>query len=272
MRPATPRVSRLQVTPSGLAALTIKWHRQGLGDHTGRLPPGLRGQPRHATLRPCTRRARAGSRVYRSAARRVHLSRWAVDRIRGRHRRVEESGGDPGPGGHARHGRFRGGAIWGPNDTIIVATSNLTGLQRVAPAGGPPTVLTPPDRAQGEADHFWPELLPGGRAVLFTITAATGGLDAAQVAVVDLQTGKRRVLVRGGHHAHYVPTGHLMYAVAGTLRAVPFDLARLETRGTAVPVVSDVVTTSLGLKRMREQVPALEVPLGVHRAFFRLRP
>ena len=95
------------------------------------------------------------------------------------------------------------GATWGPDDTIIFATNNpATGLQRVAAAGGPTTVLTRPDRAQGEADHLWPELLPGGRAVLFTITALTGGLDAAQVAVLDLQTGTRKILVRGGSHAH----------------------------------------------------------------------
>src|SRR5262245_36938124 len=75
------------------------------------------------------------------------------------------------------------------------------------------------------------------------------------------------VLVRGGSHAHYVPDsphspssrnwtgsltraggegGHLIYASASTLRAVPFDLGRLETRGTAVPVVGDVVTTANG--------------------------
>ena len=54
------------------------------------------------------------------------------------------------------------------------------------------------------------------------------------------------MLVRGGSHAHYVSSGHLVYAAAGTLRAVPFDLARLETRGTPVPVVPDVVTTING--------------------------
>jgi len=151
------------------------------------------------------------------------------------------------------------GATWGSDDTIIVATSGgATGLQRIGAAGGPATVLTRPDRAQGEADHLWPEMLPGGRAVLFTITALTGGLDAAQVAVLDLQTGVRTVLVRGGSHAHYVPGGlgspkraereggHLVYAAAGTLRAVPFDLARLETRGTPVPVIPAVVTTTFG--------------------------
>jgi serine/threonine-protein kinase len=151
------------------------------------------------------------------------------------------------------------GATWGPDDTIIIATASVaTGLQRVAATGGSTTVLTRPDRAQGEADHFWPELLPGGRAVLFTITAVTGGLDAAQVAVLDLQTGTRKILVRGGSQAYYVPSGpgspkraereggYLVYAAEGTLRAVAFDLATLETRGTPVPVVPDAVTTNTG--------------------------
>jgi len=139
------------------------------------------------------------------------------------------------------------GATWAPDDTIIVATSNATtGLQRVAPVGGPTTVLTRPDRARGEADHLWPELLPGGRAVLFTITLLTGGFDAAQVAVLDLQTGTWKILVRGGSDAHYVPSGHLVYATAGTLRAVAFDLATLETRGTPAPVIPEVVTTNFG--------------------------
>ena len=136
------------------------------------------------------------------------------------------------------------GATWGPDDTIIYATSSVaTGLQRMGAAGGPTTVLTRPDRTKGELDHLWPELLPGGRAVLFTITALTGGLDAAQVAVLDLRTGTRKILARGGNDAHYVPSGHLVYAAAGTLRAIPFDLANLETRGTPVPVIPDVMTT-----------------------------
>ena len=151
------------------------------------------------------------------------------------------------------------GATWGPDDTIIVATNSVdTGLQRVSAAGGPLTVLTRPDPAQGEADHYWPEMLPGGRAVLFTITALTGGLDASQIAVLDLETGMRKILVRGGSHAHYVSSGlgspkrdareggYLVYQAAGTLRAVPFDLGRLETRGTPVTVVPDVITTIKG--------------------------
>lgn len=52
--------------------------------------------------------------------------------------------------------------------------------------------------------------------------------------------------MRGGSHAQHVATGHLVYAAAGTPRAIAFDLARLETRGTAVPVVPQVVTTPSG--------------------------
>jgi protein kinase-like protein/WD40 repeat protein len=139
------------------------------------------------------------------------------------------------------------GATWGPDDDIIFATQTAaTGLQRIGAGGGSASVLTRPDRSKGEGDHFWPELLPGGQGVLFTIRALTGGVDADEVAVLDLRTGNSKVLVRGGSHGHYVSTGHLVYAAAGTLRAVSFDLARLETRGTPVPVVPAVLTTFLG--------------------------
>jgi len=88
-------------------------------------------------------------------------------------------------------------------------------------------------------------MLPGGRAVLFTITA-TGGPDAAQVAVLDLATGTSRVVMPGGSHAHYVQSGHLIYTAGGTLRAVPLDLDRLETRGTPVTVLTRLVRKSQG--------------------------
>ena len=113
-------------------------------------------------------------------------------------------------------------------------------------AGGEPTVLTKPNRERGEADHLWPQFLPGSQAVLFTITPTTGGIDASQVAVLDLRTGTQKILMRGGSQAQYVPSGHLVYVAAGTLRAVAFDLERLEAIGTAVPVLSQVVTLPTG--------------------------
>jgi hypothetical protein len=60
--------------------------------------------------------------------------------------------------------------------------------------------------------------------------------------VLDLQTGTSKILIRDGSDAHYVPTGHLVYSVTGTLRAVPFDLGRLEVVGDPAPVLEGVAT------------------------------
>ena len=141
----------------------------------------------------------------------------------------------------------RQGATWSEDGTIIYATADpASGLWRVPSAGGEPTQLTTPDHERGESDHVFPEFLPGGQAVLFTITSTTGGIETAQVAVLDLKNSAYKIVVRGGSHAHYVSSGHLVYGVAGTLRAVAFDLRRLEATGTPVPVLTQVVTTNSG--------------------------
>jgi eukaryotic-like serine/threonine-protein kinase len=139
------------------------------------------------------------------------------------------------------------GATWAPEDMILFATNNpATGLQRVSAAGGEPTVVTRPNRDRGEADHLWPEILPGGRGVLFTMTAVSGGLDAAQIAVLDLDTGAQTIVLHGGSHAHYVSTGHLVYSAGGALRAVAFDLSSREIQGTPISVLPRVLTTTYG--------------------------
>jgi len=246
MRPVPPRVSRLLVASSGTAALTINGGDLAITPDGSRVVyVGNRGTQLFVraldALEPVAVFTGAPSGPFISPD-----SQW-IGFVDGTILKKVAVTGGPAVTLAALDSTPRG-ATWGPEDnTIIVATANpVTGLQRVAAAGGPTTDLTRPDHAQGEADHLSPELLPGGRAVMFTISALTGGPDAAQVAVLDLQTGKRKILVRGGSNAHYAPSGHLVYAAAGTLRAVPFDLARLETRGTSVPVVSDVMTTGNG--------------------------
>ena len=120
------------------------------------------------------------------------------------------------------------GASWGPDDTIVFATNDTnTGLLSVSEGGGEPKVLTKPDLAHGEQDHLFPSVLPGrpGRAVHHH---GQRGPWTGAVAVLDLKTGQRKTLIRGGSQAEYVEPGYLVYAAAGTLRAVRFDLARLE--------------------------------------------
>ena len=92
------------------------------------------------------------------------------------------------------------GASWGPDDSIIFATSDTTtGLLRVAARGGEPEVLTRPDTNDGEQDHLFPSLLPGGRGVLFTIVE---GGSQRRVAVQDLNTGKWKTVIRSGSQAY----------------------------------------------------------------------
>lgn len=131
------------------------------------------------------------------------------------------------------------GASWGPDDSIVFATSDTsTGLLRVRGGGGELEVLTTPDPASGELDHYFPSLLPGARGVLFTIRGPGG----RQVAVLDLESGDRRTLIQSGSQAEYVDTGHLIYADGGALWAVRFDLSTLAVRGDPVPLVEQVLT------------------------------
>ena len=138
-------------------------------------------------------------------------------------------------------GLGRGGS-WGADDSIVFATTDATGLLRVPARGGEVTVLTTPEPGR---DHVFPQVLPGGRAVLFT-TVASGQASSAQIAVLDLRSGTQTVLLSGGSHGQYAASGHLVYGAAGTLRAVAFDLDTLTIRGNTVPVVERVVTKATG--------------------------
>src|SRR5262245_27360759 len=131
------------------------------------------------------------------------------------------------------------GADWGPDDTIVFGGVPGQGLQRVLASGGEAKPLTKPDAAKGESGHLWPHFLPTGKAVLFTSRSGPS-FDNARIEVLDLRTGERRVLIEGGSDARYSPSGHLIYARAGTLFAVPFDVDRLEVKGTPVPVLEGV--------------------------------
>jgi serine/threonine-protein kinase len=137
------------------------------------------------------------------------------------------------------------GASWGPDDTIIFTPSNLfSGLFRVSAGGGTPKPLTVPDPKKGAFSHRWPEILPRGKALLFTLWGG-GSFDDARIALLSLDTGERRVLVEGGTYGRYVPSGHLVYARAGGLLAVPFDLKRLEVTGPPLPIVEGVAMTAI---------------------------
>jgi serine/threonine-protein kinase len=136
------------------------------------------------------------------------------------------------------------GASWGPDETIVFATDISHGLLRVPAGGGTPQRLTTVQPAQGETDHFWPDVLPDGRAVLFT--EWSDSLARSRVAVVVLASGKISSLL-DGTSAHFSLTGHLLFAATdGTLRGVGFDSNRLQVTGKPVTLVDRVGIGPLG--------------------------
>jgi len=135
----------------------------------------------------------------------------------------------------------RGGS-WGEDGNIIAALDSNTGLARIPAAGGAPMPVT--NLAQGESVHRWPQILPEGKAVLFTSHTSINAFDGANIEVVSLADHRRKTLERGGTFGRYLPAsngmGHLVYINKGTLFAVPFDPDRLEVHGTPSPVLEGV--------------------------------
>ena len=84
-------------------------------------------------------------------------------------------------------------------------------------------------------------MLPGGRAVLFTVLKGPNLWDDTQIVVRSLDTNQQTVLVTGGSDGRYVSTGHLVYIRLGTLMAVPFDPVRLAVTGGATGVIDGVM-------------------------------
>jgi len=135
----------------------------------------------------------------------------------------------------------RGGS-WGEDGTIVFAPNFGAPLSKLSSAGGTPQPLTSLDTQAGELTHRWPQVLPGGDSVLFTSNTATGNYEDADIVVYSMASRQRKTVQRGGYHARYLSTGHLIYIHEGTLFAVPFDLKRLDVTGQPTPILDDVVT------------------------------
>jgi eukaryotic-like serine/threonine-protein kinase len=146
-------------------------------------------------------------------------------------KKVSVQGGEPVTLCEAR---IPHGGSWGPDDTIVFADSEGNQLARVPASGGRPEVLS---RTEDRA--FYPEFLPGGKAVLFSIKGFHNP-DYGQIAVLSLATGERRVVLEGGTNPRYAASGHIVFARAGAILAAPFDLSRLEVNGPAVTLIEGI--------------------------------
>jgi serine/threonine-protein kinase len=135
------------------------------------------------------------------------------------------------------------GGFWGIDGNIYFA-SQRTPLMRVNQFGGTPVPVTQLDKQTTEVTNRFAQVLPGGKAILFTGSADNNVWETATIYAQTLSDGKRKPLVAGGYFGRYMAApgggGYLIYVHQGTLYAEPLDLNRLELTGPAIPILEDV--------------------------------
>jgi serine/threonine protein kinase/Tol biopolymer transport system component len=162
---------------------------------------------------------------------------WVAFFSRGALKKVSIAGGAAITVCDAPNGR---GGHWAEDGTIVFSPDSqpLVELLRVSSAGGTPEPLT--SSVEGEHWQRWPQLLPGGKAVLYTGDGAPGDATHANLVVQPLPSGPRKIVQRGAYHGRYLPSGHLVWIQNGALVAARFDLDKAE-------VTSKWVTAALGV-------------------------
>ena len=129
------------------------------------------------------------------------------------------------------------GADWGADDTIIFGGWMTEGLSKVRSQGDTFHTIKKPAQADSNTWYIWPQLLPGGEKLLFTIYRD----GQASIAVLSLGTGEIRNLLNSASHGRYLPnSGHLIYESEGNLVAASFDPKKLEMRGREVAVIEGI--------------------------------
>jgi eukaryotic-like serine/threonine-protein kinase len=160
--------------------------------------------------------------------------RWVGFFVQRRLFKISTSGGSPVLIGEIDRGT--NGASWGPNDTIVYGTA--LGLMSIPASGGKASPLT--SLGAGETGHAHPRFIDQSDVVLFTIVSKT---YRRQVAAMRLRDQKPKLLLDGQQPTYL--DGRLVYATNDVLRAVPFDVTKLQIAGGSFTLLDDVYTAQL---------------------------
>ena len=128
------------------------------------------------------------------------------------------------------------GIGWLDSDTLVLGNPEGALLKlRLSGSGEEPLPLA---KIDGTQPHVSPNVLPGSKAVLFTI--ANGLLTDARIRVLNLDTGEEHPLFDENAYApRYLPSGHIVFGrgLTRALMAARFDLSKLEVLGPVQPVL-----------------------------------
>jgi eukaryotic-like serine/threonine-protein kinase len=131
---------------------------------------------------------------------------------------------------------------WLESGDILVSVDDGSKYLRIPKGGGPPTEPLEYGAAgfRGRFTRTF-QALPGDRGVLLDANSYEGGVYHLGVGVLDLRSGKAKVLIRDGASPRYSPTGHLLFTRQDALYAVPFDLNGLRVKGEPVAVLDGLL-------------------------------
>ncbi len=134
------------------------------------------------------------------------------------------------------------GAVWGGDNSIIYSPEWVSGLRRIAATGGNAEVIIDPDPEAGERTYRWPDLLPGGRTVIFTLgtTRNPQNYEGAQIIAYSLDTGERKTLLEGASTARFVWPNKIAFARGSALYIAEIDLEETRVIGEPVQVFEDL--------------------------------
>ncbi len=134
-------------------------------------------------------------------------------------------------------------AAWAGDRIVFATTLAGSGLWTVSADGGEPAQLTKP--RPGESEHGYPQILPGGTQVLFSVLGDNGW----QPALLSLADRDWRIVGNGrviGEGARFLPTGHLVSVQSGGLVATRFEASTGTLDAAPIPLLERIETSRFG--------------------------
>ena len=130
-----------------------------------------------------------------------------------------------------------GQAAWLESGDILTPAEDQKEWVRIPTTGGTPGAPQPFDIPGYEGRLTFGSVLPRDRGVFLNATSYEHGAFHLGIGVLDLKSGKAKILIQEGGSPRYSSTGHLLFTRGEVLLAVPFDLGRLETRGEPAAIL-----------------------------------